>query len=295
VSEPEFRSYYGQPVLKSPVWKPEVPWYFFFGGLAGASSCLAACARLAGHERLARSASIAALAGIAVSPPLLVSDLGRPERFLNMLRVFKPTSPMSVGTWVVSGFGGATAVATGCELFDVFPPVRRAAEASAAVLGLPLVTYTAALLANTAVPVWHEARRELPFVFAGSAAAAAAGSAAILTPVEEAGPARRLALAGAALELTASAVMERRLGELLSEPYRTGGAARLARAARGLTAGGATLMAVAGRRRAGAAVAGGLLLAGSACQRWAVFKAGLDSARDPKYTIVPQRARLSQP
>jgi hypothetical protein len=212
-----------------------------------------------------------------------------------MLRVFKPTSPMSVGTWVVSGFGGATGVATACELFDVLPPVRRAAEAAAGVLGLPLVTYTAALLANTAVPTWHAARRELPFVFAGSAAASAAGVAAILTPVAEAGPARRLALAGAAIELTASAVMERRLGELLSEPYRTGDARRLTRAARALTAGGGAAMALVGRRRAGAAAAGALLLAGSACQRWAVFKAGVESARDPKYTVVPQRARLSEP
>ena len=293
-ASPDVRSYYGRPVLKQPVWKPEIPWYFFCGGLAGASSSLAAGARLAGNERLARSASLTALAGLTISPILLAKDLGRPERFYNMLRVFKVTSPMSVGTWILSASGAASAVAAACELLDVLPGVKRAGETAAGLLGLPLSTYTAALLADTAVPVWHEARRELPLLFAGGAAASAGAASALLTPTEQAGPARRLALTGAALELAATAAMERRLGKLLAEPYRTGEASGLAKAAKALTAGGGMLLALGGRRRPGAVAAGMLLLGGSICGRWAVFKAGFESARDPKYTVIPQRERADR-
>ena len=92
-------------VGKPHVWKPFIGWYFFAGGLSGGSSLLGLAARASGNRALARNCSLLAFAGIAVSPPLLIADLGRPRRFLNMLRVFKPTSPMSVGTWVVSASG----------------------------------------------------------------------------------------------------------------------------------------------------------------------------------------------
>ena len=291
---PDFRSYYGRPIIREPVWKPEIPWYFFFGGLAGASSSLAAGARIAGNDRLARSALFTAMAGLTVSPILLIKDLGRPARFYNMLRVFKVTSPMSIGTWIVSAAGAASGVAAGCELLDVLPRVKRTAETVAGMLGLPLSTYTAALLADTAVPVWHEAHRELPLMFAGGAAASAGAAATLFTPPEKAGPARRLGLAGAALELGATVGMERRLGKLLSEPYRVGQASGLAKAAKAMTATGGALLALAGRRRPGAVAAGALLLGGSICARWAVFKAGFESARDPKYTVVPQRDRAGR-
>jgi len=245
----DFVSYYGQPIVREPVWKPEVPVYFFCGGLAGSSAALALFARLTGHERLARSATLTGLAGIGVSPALLISDLGRPGRFANMLRVFKPTSPMSVGSWLLGATGAALGTAAGCELLGILPGVRTAAQVAAGLLGLPLSTYTAALLADTAIPVWHEARRELPFVFAGSAAASAAAAALITTSTNEAAPARRMALAGAALELGAARVMEARLGELLAEPYREGEAGRLAQAAQACTAIGAFVVAAAGRRR----------------------------------------------
>jgi hypothetical protein len=185
-------------------------------------------------------------------------------------------------------------VATGCELLGVLPRVKRAAEAVAGVLGLPLSTYTGALLADTAVPVWHEARRELPLVFAGGAAASAGAAAILFTPPAQAGPARRFALAGAALEFAATEAMERRLGALLAEPYRMGEASRLVKGAKRLTVAGSALLAVAGSGRRGGAAAGALLLAGSVCARWAAFKAGFQSARDPKYTVVPQRERAER-
>src|SRR5947207_12316027 len=145
----EPRSYYDQPVIKEPVWTPEIPVYFFTGGLAGASAGLAFGARLTGRRKLARAATANAFAGIAVSPALLISDLGVPVRFLNMLRVFKVTSPMSVGSWILSVEGGLLAVTATHEFLGWFPkPLARVAEALAALFGMPLATYTAALIAN---------------------------------------------------------------------------------------------------------------------------------------------------
>jgi formate-dependent nitrite reductase membrane component NrfD len=285
-------SYYGRPVLKEPVWKPEIPFYLFVGGLGGASAVLSLAARAAGYRRLARRTLFVGAGADAVSPVLLVSDLGRPERFLNMLRVFKLTSPMSVGSWVLALSGTASGAAAACELAGRLPRMMLAAETTAAALGPALSTYTALLLSDTAIPVWHEARRELPFVFAGSSAASAGAAGVLVAPPEEAGPARRLLVAGAALEGAAMEVMERRLG-FLAEPYREGAAGKLARTAKALTASGALVSLLAGRRRRRAAVVAALLvLAGEACLRWSVFRAGFQSARDPRYTVLPQRRRL---
>jgi hypothetical protein len=285
------QTYYGRPILKEPVWKPEIPWYFFSGGLAGASACLAFGAELAGNDRLARDATLTALAAGGISPILLIRDLGRPARFLNMLRVVKVTSPMSLGTWILTAVGSAIGTAGACELLGVLPRVRLAGRGTAALFGLPLSTYTAALLADTAIPAWHEARHELPFVFAGSAAASAGAAAAITTPPGDARAARRLALGGAALEIVAARVMRMRLGDPVGDVYRTGLPHRLTLASEGCTVAGAALLTAAGRRHAGAAAAGALLLAGSALERWAVFKAGFVSARDPRAVVVPQRNR----
>jgi hypothetical protein len=290
--EPESRSYYGQPILKEPAWGTAVPEYFFLGGLAGASAGLAFGARLVGNDVLARNATYIGLAAIGAGSVLLIEDLGRRDRFLNMFRVVKVTSPMSVGTWILSGSGAAIGVAAGCEVLGILPRVKLSAQAAAALFGLPLSTYTAALLADTAVPAWHDARLELPFLFAGSAAASAGAAATLVTSPDHARQARRLAMAGAVLELASVGVMERRLGILVSEPYRTGDAGRLTRLARACTALGAAIVALFGRRRAGAVSGGAFVLAGSVLQRLAVFGAGQQSARDPKYTVVPQRRRL---
>jgi hypothetical protein len=288
----EFRSYYGRPVIKEPVWSWEVPWYFFTGGLTGASSTLAAAARLAGNDTLARRATLTSLAFTPVNPALLVSDLGRPERFLYMLRMLKISSPMSVGSWILSAHGGLSTLAGLSELSGRGLRLGRAAELAAGVVGTALSTYTALLVADTSVPVWHEARRELPFVFAGGAMASAGAAAAMAAPVGQAGPARRLALVGSALELGVAKLMERRLGDL-AEPYDEGSTRRLKRASLGLTGAGAGVLWTAGRRSRLMALAGGAAtLAGAVCERWAVFRAGFTSARDPKYTVEPQRRRL---
>jgi Polysulphide reductase, NrfD len=280
-------SYYGRPILKAPVWTWEIPTYFFFGGMAGAAAPFALLSELRGDEALARRAWLVALAGVAASPPLLIGDLGRPERFHHMLRVLKPTSPMSVGSWILGASSTAIAFANARSLFGWFPRLGRVAGATA-VLGPALSTYTAVLVADTAIPAWHEARRELPFVFAAGSAMSA-GSAVALAG--GGAPARRLALVGAAGELAATTAMERRLGGLLGEPYREGTAGRFARAAKVLTAVGGVVMAARGRRREGAAVGGALMLAGAMATRWSVYKAGFQSAADPRYVVDPQRAR----
>jgi len=200
---------------------------------------------------------------------------------------------MSVGTWIVTASGLTSGLGTTLELAGRLPRLRLAAEAAAGLLGPFLSTYTAALLSDTSVPVWQEARRELPFVFAGSSAASAGGACALVAAPEHAAPARRLAVAGAALELAAGRAMERRLG-FLAEPYRKGLAGALATSAKALTAAGGLTMLLAGRSRGRARVGGALLLAGSACERYAIFRAGFASAKDPRYTIIPQRRRLEE-
>jgi formate-dependent nitrite reductase membrane component NrfD len=289
------RSYYGQAVIKKPVWTPEVPTYFFAGGLAGASAGLAFAARLTGNKRLARVAIGNAFAGIAVSPPLLISDLGVPTRFFNMLRVFKVTSPMSVGSWILTVEGGAVSVAAAHEFLGWFPrPLARLAEAAGALFGMPLATYTAALISNTAVPAWHEARCELPFAFAGGSAMAAGAAASILTRDAAGGPARRLAIIGAATEITAVKTMQRRLGKL-AEPYETGAAGKLEKATLAAAVGGGAMLAVAEARKSRPlGVAGAVMtLTASMLGRWMVFRAGVQSAESPEYTVEPQRARLA--
>jgi formate-dependent nitrite reductase membrane component NrfD len=287
----EMQSYYGRPILKEPVWQPEIPAYFFTGGIAGGCSLVHGVARVAGQERLAKTALYVGAAADLISPALLVSDLGRPERFHHMLRVFKVTSPMSVGSWILFLSGGASSTAAALELAGKLRPVKWLAELVSFATGAPLATYTGTLIANTAIPVWHEARSELPWLFGASAAASAGAATTMFMPAGAAGPARRLAVAGVAAELGVMEAMQHRLG-FVGEVYKQGAAGKLARASKLLTGAGAALLATRARRSRGAAVAGGaLVLAGELALRWSVFRAGFQSARDPRYTVIPQKQR----
>jgi len=291
VAEAEFTSYYGRPVLKAPTWKqPDVPAYLFLGGAAGTSAMLGTLAEVTDRPALAAVAHRVASAGALASVGFLVHDLGRPARFLHMLRVLKVTSPLSVGSWILAPFSALTTATAGAQLLGWFPRLRRVTGAVAAVLGGPMTTYTAVLIANTAVPSWHEPHRELPYLFAGSAAAGGGALCSVFTPVAEAAPARRMAIAGAAVELAVMQRVEHGHG-LVSEPFRIGRAGLLLRLARTSTATGAGLLLVAGRRRWAAVAGGALVAAGSALTRFGVFDAGMTSARDPKYTVEPQRER----
>ena len=198
----EFRSYYGRPIVKAPVWRHDIAAYLFTGGLAAGSALLAAGGQATGRPALRRAGRMTALGALGASTYFLVNDLGRPERFHHMLRVAKPTSPMSMGTWILSalrrgrrcgrgGRGRAAAAAAG----PARPGPQGAAPAGQRRPGTPprpsrpaLATYTAVLLADTATPSWHAAYPELPFVFAGSALASGAGVGLIAAPPDQARP-----------------------------------------------------------------------------------------------------------
>jgi hypothetical protein len=290
----EVRSYYGHNIVKEPVWTWEIPVYFFTGGVSGASSVLSLSAKLFGNEKLSRRALYIGAVADAVSPALLISDLGRPERFHHMLRVFKVTSPMNVGAWVLLVNGGASNTAAVLELLGILKPIKLLAEVVAAFFGPPLATYTGVLVADTAIPVWHEARQELPWLFGAGAAASAAALAGAFVDADDAGPARRLTVGSVVAEEALFETMEKRLGEV-GEVYSQGEAGKAARASKLLCGAGAALLATKGCRSRGAAVLGGALVAaGELALRWSVYKAGFQSARDPKYTVRPQRERAER-
>jgi formate-dependent nitrite reductase membrane component NrfD len=301
VPRAEFRSYYGRPILKKPVWNWMIAAYLFTGGLSAGSAMLAAGADLTGRPQLRKVSRIGSLVSIVASMYFLIADLGRPERFHHMLRVAKPSSPMSMGTWILSAYGPGSGLAAIAELMPkrlsrtwLGPPVAwlaRPAGLWAAATAPGVASYTAVLLSQTAVPAWREAHPYLPFVFTGSAAASGGGLGMLLAPVGESGPARRMAVAGAGLELAASRTLEQKLG-LSAEAYTTGRAHRLRRWSEILTVSGAVGAVVGGRSRAVVAASGLALLAGSALQRFGVFEAGVASTQDPKYVVVPQRERL---
>ncbi|MBX3469457.1 MAG: polysulfide reductase NrfD, partial [Planctomycetes bacterium] len=207
---PAAPGYQGQPVVKPPVWTWQVPTYLFVGGLAGMSGPLALGALLATPARMdvARLAAWAAAGGAAASAGLLTWDLGRPRRFLYMLRVFKPRSPMSVGSWVLTAYGGAATAL----LLTLEAGAGRRAQVAAAVVAAPLgaltATYTGVLIGATAVPVWARHSRLLPAQFAASGLGAAAALPLLLGL--DAPPLRRLLIASAAAEVAIALHAERR-------------------------------------------------------------------------------------
>jgi len=306
VPEAEFTSYYGRSVVKPVPWGPGIAAYLFLGGVAGGSAVLGAGAQLTGRSGLRRNCRLAALGAVGLGAVALVEDLGRPERFLNMLRVIKVTSPMSLGSWILSAFSVGATVAAAAEVDRItgerlpLGPLRRVlrvaegpAGLEAAALGPELAVYTAVLLADTSTPTWNHARDELPFVFVSSASLASAGLAMITTSVAEAGPARKLAVLGVIGDLVATRVMHRRMDPVAAEPLHAGRPGVLLRLSEGLAVAGGIGTVLGGRRRPVAAAAGLALMAASALTRFGIYEAGIRSAKDPRYTIEPQKRRLA--
>ena len=294
VPEADFRSYYGRQILKSPTWHAlDIAGYLFAGGFAAGSSMLAALGDATGRESLVRVGRIGAVAGMSASFVGLIHDLGRPERFTNMLRVVKPTSPMSVGTYIISAFSAFAFPAAAGEVAGVLPVLTRSAGFAAAGVAPAVATYTAVLIADTAVPAWHETYRQLPFVFAGSAIMAGGALGSLLGATEDTDAARRMVMVGGSVELAASEIMERSLG-LVGENYHQGRARTLMTAAKAASAGAVVTAALGGRFPVLGRLAGVLGLAGSALTRFGIFRAGVQSTEDPKYVVVPQRERLER-
>ena len=292
-------------VLKAPRWEWQVPAYLALGGIGGMSATLALTVRLTNGDDalpLERAAHVISGVATAAGAGLLVLDLGRPSRFYNMLRVFRPSSPMNVGAWVLAGQSGATWVSIVADAAPAVLPSRaglagRVGLASGVVsglLGLPLAGYTGVLLGSTANPAWHEVRRELPGLFLASATSAGSG---MVTLAPRVGRLRRSAEVFGILGRAADLLMARRVKTRLA-PYPAttaswehGEAGRLDRMANAGTAAALGLGVVGLRYRWARLLAAVLAVLASFAQRFAVFEAGKAAAADPNTVYETQTRR----
>jgi hypothetical protein len=298
--------YYGLPVLKEPTWIWSIPVYFFAGGAAGGGAVIAAIARWSGDRTLARDARILAVLGAVASPPLLIVDLGRPERFLAMLRVFKRRSPMSVGVWTLVLFSMANTAALAAELVSdgkgtgdgsghgpsalrrLAGLPREPAAVVAALSGLIMCTYTGVLVGVTAIPVWAENVRLLPAHFGTSGVASAVALLELRGHTSE--PMRRLGIATTAVETIVGGVIEGRQHRGL-EPLKRGRSGWLTRIGGVLSGPVPLALRLFGRRSPAALRAAAVCtIAGSIITRFAWIDAGKESARDPVVPMKLQRA-----
>ncbi|MGH7566004.1 MAG: NrfD/PsrC family molybdoenzyme membrane anchor subunit, partial [Gemmatimonadota bacterium] len=290
--------YYGRPILKPAVWTWEIPLYFFVGGMAGMAAVVAAAARFAGAEpELVRAAIWLGVAGALVSPLLLILDLGRPSRFLNMLRVFKWRSPMSMGAWILVAFSGAVTAAallewparpSGAGATGVAAPgaagiLLDVALFGAAASGALLATYTGVLIGATATPAWHTHHRSLPIHFGIAGLGSAVGA---LTLLGFRLPAlTTLGVFAAAVETVFGGWIELRRHGAADRALRQGVGGWTLRLA-GLLAGPVSLaLWIWGP----ASWAAGAFLAGALASRYGWLWAGRASASDPEAAIETSR------
>jgi formate-dependent nitrite reductase membrane component NrfD len=280
-------TYYGKPVLKEPVWIWTVPLYFYAGGVSGASMLLGEVARQIGGRELrplVQRCHWVGFIGGGIGSVLLIADLGRPERFLAMLRMLRLRSPMSVGSWVLTGAAPLAGVAA---LFN--DPVS---SFGSGFLGIPLAGYTGVLLANTAVPIWQAGRTSLPVLFIGSAVA---GAGQLLKLLGMDARARRVAntfgILGGVVAVVAERVYEAQTERVpaVGRPLQTGASGFLWRSAKALTMTG-LMMSIFGRGKRVNRIGAILGTAGSLVMRYAVMQAGKASARDPRATFHQQRS-----
>lgn len=280
-------TYYDLPVIKRSVWSNDIPAYFYSGGVAGSCMILSAAVQLAGRadlRELERRGRWIALLGAIASSGFLIHDLGRPSRFLFMLRVFRPSSPMNIGSWILAGFGGlATAAA-------LLPGTRLADRAAvgAGVLGIPLCGYTGVLLANTVIPVWRSGRRILPLLFMASSAASGASLLEMMPGGEaEQTAVRRFAILGKAGEAALAYAYQQAAGRVreVGKPLHEGFSGALWGAGEilGAVALGLSICSPGHRRvRRAAGIAGTLA---ALALRFSLRYAGRRSAENPRATV----------
>ena len=290
--------YYGVPMLKEPQWTWEVPLYMFVGGAAGAASIIATMARLRNADpELVRSARWLAAAGGVISPMLLISDLGRPARFINMLRVFKLQSTMNVGAWTLaafSSFAGAAAFANFVrDRFGDSLPIRVLEDASGimtAAAGSVLSTYTGVLIGATAIPVWNENVATLPHHFAASGVNSAVSLLELIGHENKA--LNHLGIAASTYEVFEGFSLESRK-TMANEPVRKGRSGAIVRVG-GILSGPVPLAlrlayALTGKTRLRRAAAWSSL-AGSLLTRYGWIEAGHASAKDHRVPLMLEKS-----
>lgn len=284
--------YYGIHLLKEPQWTHDIPLYFFVGGLAGASAVIGAMADWVGRdEEMAQSARWLAFAGAMASSALLVHDLGRPSRFLNMLRVFKVQSAMSVGAWTLTAFGTSSAASVFAKAAERWfgdrfsiRMIGNFGQFFSALFGLPLHTYTGVLIGATTIPVWNSNIKTLPVHF-GASGVQSGVSLLELMGHSESGALNMLGVGSALWETWEGIHLERRREDAI-KPLKHGLSGTLTRTA-GLLSGPLPLTlrllaAISGKHRSRilrrtAAISG---VAGSLLTRYGWVRAGHASARD---------------
>ena len=290
-------TYYERPLLKMPVWEWVIPFYYYIGGLTGASLVLSAAAQLRdaeGNRGLIRRCQWIAFAGSAVSAGCLVYDLGRPERFLNMLRVFRPTSAMNMGAWILTGVGATTPVSLLLQGRGGFlGAIGGAFGYLAGLFGAGLATYTGVLASSSAIPVWQQSRRAMPILF-GAAAAGSVGSFfnAVVENRQERSFTEAFGIVGQIAELGAGYVMERQASEVerVGRPFREGASSVMWKTAAALTAMSVVANLIPGRSKTKRIAAGVLGTLGSMLMRFSIEQLGKASSLDARASFQQQRA-----
>lgn len=294
-------TYYNRPLLKESVWGIDIPLYYFVGGAAGAALALGAAVQLGGNPDLRKFSEHCHWVGIigsTVGAAFLIHDLGMPTRFLNMMRVFRPTSPMNMGAWILGG-AAPTAITTGLFINrgGVMGAIGEMTGYASGLFGSALACYTGVLVSNSAVPVWQEARRWMPILFMASAMTTAASVLDLLHDHERACRVTHIfGNVGRVLEIGASYKVEEaasRAAPKVGEPFRKGSTATLWKTATALTAASLVISALPGRSKVRRKLAGVLGAVGSLCLRFAVHYITNASAREPRASFQLQRAKAS--
>lgn len=287
-------TYYGQPLLKQSVWRADIPLYYFAGGAAGAALTLGAAIQLGSPARRKELRPLSAachwigIVGSTAGAVFLVHDLGRASRFLYMLRVFRPTSPMNMGAWILS-----VAAPSAISAHLLANRLGTLSGYVSGIFGAALASYTGVLVSNTVIPIWQESGRWLPILFAASGGTAAASILDLVCDDEASlRVTRPFGTAARAMEVAVAWKIERVASAIpaVGEPFRHGAPSLLWKAAAAMTAASLVLSLAPGKSRAKTRGASVLGIAGSLCLRFAVHYLGNASSRDPRASFQQQRA-----
>lgn len=298
---PDGPAYYGQPMLKPPVWSVDIPLYYFVGGAAGAALVLGSALQLRNDPRLrqlARDCHWIGIAGSTLGAAFLIHDLGMPSRFLNMVRVFRPTSPMNIGAWIL-GAAAPSAIATGLFINrgGILGTLGEITGYISGLFGAGLTGYTGVLVANSAIPIWQETRQWMPVLFVASSIASAASLLDLFYEDRQANRVTYLfGTLGRVTEIAAANGVARSAAKTpkVAEPLHSGATGVLWKTSTVLSTASLALSCLPGissKRRKAAGILGVL---GSLALRFAVHYISSASARNPRASFHQQRQRMSE-